>query len=87
MTNPKIAVEFLEKLRPGGPWVLSAVIPDGAIETITATNVNEVSAFIRANDGKRNLYYGVNATVNFTRKSSASDDEPQPKRQGLFGKW
>ena len=30
------SVEFLEKLRPGGPWVLTAIVPDGMPTTITA---------------------------------------------------
>ena len=30
------AIDFLEKLRPGGPWVLTAIMPDGLTTTITA---------------------------------------------------
>ena len=54
--------EFLEKLRPGGPWILTAITPDGPTKTITATNADEVAAFVRANNGKRNIYYSVNPT-------------------------
>jgi hypothetical protein len=35
-TSAQIAVDFLEKLRPDGPWVLTAIIPDGLTDTITA---------------------------------------------------
>ena len=35
------AVEFLALLRPGGPWVLTAIVPDGTIETITAKTADE----------------------------------------------
>jgi hypothetical protein len=51
------AIQFLEQLRPGGPWVLTAIVPDGPTETITATTVEAVDAFVRRYDGKRNLYY------------------------------
>jgi hypothetical protein len=74
MTNSKTSIEFLEQLRPGGPWVLTAIIPDGKTHTITTTNVNEVSDFVRANDGKKNLYYSVNPTrTSKTTKAKKSD--------------
>jgi hypothetical protein len=56
------AVEFLEQLHPGGPWVLTAIIPDGATETITAQDAKAIDAFVTRHNGKRNLYYSVNPT-------------------------
>jgi hypothetical protein len=56
------AIKFLQQLRPDGPWVLTAIIPDGKTNTITAHNETEVHEFVEANDGKRNLYYSVNPT-------------------------
>jgi hypothetical protein len=53
------ALDFLEKLRPGGPWVLTAIKPDGPIETITANNADDVRAFVERNNGVRNLYFSV----------------------------
>jgi hypothetical protein len=41
-----IALDFLKKLRPRGPWVLIAIKPDGPIKTITARNENEVRDFV-----------------------------------------
>jgi hypothetical protein len=41
------AIDFLEQLRPGGPWVLSAIVPDGPIDTITALARSDVRAFVR----------------------------------------
>ena len=61
-SSANIAIEFVGKLRPGGPWTLTAIIPDGSTETITATNAGEVGAFVRSNDGKKNIYYSVNPT-------------------------
>jgi hypothetical protein len=56
------ALSFLEQLRPGGPWVLTAIIPDGLTETITAHSADEVRKFVCKNDGKKNLYYSINPT-------------------------
>ena len=68
------AIEFLEKLRPGGPWVMTAILPDGPTQTITATNADEVGAFCRANNGKKNIYYSVNPTrTTMTSKAAKTD--------------
>src|SRR5262249_39257232 len=68
------SADFLEKLRPGGPWVLTAIVPDGRTETITAHNAADVERFVEANDGKLNLYYSVNPTRTvMTKKASKAD--------------
>jgi hypothetical protein len=58
----EVAVDFLERLRPGGPWLLTAIVPDGMTITITARDTTAVCAFVRAHDGERNIYYSVNPT-------------------------
>jgi hypothetical protein len=70
------AVEFLEQLRPGGPWVLTAIIPvvDGATETITARNAKAADAFVTRHNGKRNLYYSVNPTRTSLSSKAAKTD-------------
>ena len=72
--SPSVATEFLNKLRPAGPWVLTAIMPDGPIETTTVRTPGEVDAFINANDGKRNLYYSVNPTRTALTKKAAKTD-------------
>jgi hypothetical protein len=72
--NTCVAVDFLRKLRPGGPWVLTAIIPDGTTITITARTADEVDAFIREHNGKRNLYYSVNPTRTAMSKKAAKID-------------
>jgi hypothetical protein len=69
-----ISVEFLQQLRPEGPWVLTAIIPDGSTTTITARNADEVDDFVRKHDGKRNLYYSVNPTRSAMTKKAAKTD-------------
>jgi predicted P-loop ATPase len=68
------AANFLEKLRPGGPWVLTAIEPDGATDTITARNAAEVRRFVLNNNGRKNLYFSVNPTrTKLTSKASKLD--------------
>ncbi len=56
-----ISVTFLEQLRPGGPWLLIAINPDGpGIEGTTAHSVEEADAFVRRYNGRWNLYYSLN---------------------------
>ena len=68
------AVEFLALLRPGGPWVLSAIEPDGKIETITAKTDGDVRAFVSKYNGARNLYYSVNPTRKAMTSKAAKTD-------------
>ena len=72
--SQSIAVEFLEKLRPGGPWVLTAIVPDGATTTITARTADQVEAFVGEYNGKRNLYYSVNPTRTAMNKKAKKTD-------------
>ena len=66
--------DFLTKLRPEGPWVITAINPDGPTETITARTADEVDAFVREHDGRRNLYYSVNPTRTALSKKAAKTD-------------
>jgi hypothetical protein len=68
------AVDFLERLRPDGPWVLSAIVPDGPIETITALTPSDVRAFSARHDGERNLYFSVNPTREVLSKKATKTD-------------
>jgi hypothetical protein len=69
------AFEFLERLRPGGPWVLTAIIPDAKTTlTITAKDAAGVDAFVGKYDGNRNLYYSVNPTRKAMTKKAAKVD-------------
>jgi hypothetical protein len=60
------AVNFLERLRSGGPWVLTAIPPDGGTTTTeTFTEVEEARQFIAEWNNARNnynIYYSVNPT-------------------------
>jgi hypothetical protein len=73
---PVEAVEFLERLRPAGPWVLTAIMADPEpgqryVETITALDTIEARAFFDKHNGQRNLYYSVNPTRGPTDKKAS----------------
>ena len=68
------AVEFLALLRPSGPWILTAIVPDGTIKTITAKTDNDVRTFVSKYDGIRNLYYSVNPTRKAMTSKAAKTD-------------
>jgi hypothetical protein len=68
------AISFVEQLRPNGPWLLTAILPDGPTTTITAYTAAEVYSFLREHNGKRNLYYSVNPAKGPMSKKAAKTD-------------
>jgi hypothetical protein len=50
------------RLRPSGPWQLSAINPNinNDIKTVTATTTDQARGFINRYNGNRNLYYAPN---------------------------
>ena len=70
-----VPVEFLNRLRPGGPWVLTAIDPQSeAIDTITAKDEKAVRAFVANYNGRRNCYFSVNPTRGPMQKKAAKTD-------------
>jgi hypothetical protein len=57
-----IVVDFLNRLRPGGPWQLSAINPNvnNDIKTVTPTIPDQARGFIDRYNGDHNLYYTPN---------------------------
>ena len=65
-TDTNATIAFLKALRPKGPWVITAVIPDGVTTTKSFESSDEANAaaFIKdQNQAGKNLYY----TLNFMR--------------------
>lgn len=83
MTTPNSdiaqSIRFLEWLRPGGPWVLTAIPTDGGLTT-TATFTEEKNARLRSwieeRSGKVNIYFMVNLNrAPLQRKAKKEDVE------------
>ena len=69
------ALEFLELLRPGGPWQLSGINPDvnNDIKTVTATTPDQARGFINRYNGDHNLYYASNPVRVKDKKASKTE--------------
>jgi hypothetical protein len=75
--RPGDAVDFLRWLRPGGPWVLTSIPPEGG-RTSTATfseaDAEALLKWLSDRDGRENLYFTVNRTrTALTSKASKED--------------
>ena len=58
------ALAFRECWQPGGPWVLTAIVPDSgkiATTTFSASNLGQMRQWIDARQGRQNIYFTVNA--------------------------
>ncbi|MFO1153660.1 MAG: DNA-primase RepB domain-containing protein [Rhodospirillales bacterium] len=86
--NPDTAtsLDFLKRFRPGGPWVLTAILPDTVTAqkngngenpstiTRTFTETEEAREWINEHQGKRNLYFAVNPLKAAVRKKAEKVD-------------
>jgi hypothetical protein len=70
-----VPVAFLQKLRLGSFWVLTAIDPDtGNNTTVTVHTADQIEAFVRQHNGRRNLYYSTNPTRTAMTKKAAKTD-------------
>jgi P4 family phage/plasmid primase-like protien len=68
------ALSFLEWLRPGGPWLPVAIVPDGTPLAITARDQPAARDFIGRYSSGCNLYYSVNPTRTALNKKPSKAD-------------
>ena len=69
------AVEFLQKLRADGPWVLTAIGPDSrVIVTHTFTTTESSAPVIAEHEGNSNLYYSINPVKRSIGKKAKKAD-------------
>lgn len=70
-------ISFLKKFRPGGPWVLTSIVPDGRITTTTFRHdqLGLMEQWLHSRAGYENIYFQVNATgdKNVTKKTTKAD--------------
>lgn len=71
-----VALAFLRRLYPSGPWLLTAIIPDGPIETVRfgPETADACRAWIADRDGRANLYYSPNEPLPGVTKKAAKVD-------------
>jgi hypothetical protein len=69
------AISFLRRFRPQGPWVITAIIPDGTTRTRTFTDLEEARRFIaHKNDAEEGVYYTVNLTIDLMQSKPKKTD-------------
>jgi hypothetical protein len=69
------AIDFLQVLRPGGPWLLIAIDPGGCgIVGQTCNSPAEALAFVATHDQRCNLYYSVAETRPGLHKKATKND-------------
>jgi putative DNA primase/helicase len=73
--NTEVALEFLRAFRPGGPWVITAIIPDGETTTRTFNDERDLCRFITDyNERGENIYYSINPLKGAMAKKAAKAD-------------
>lgn len=69
------SLRFLEWLTPGGPWVLTAIPPEGGRTTTeTFTDPARARAWLEERTGVLNLYFAVNPLKAATNKKAKKED-------------
>lgn len=70
------AVSFLTRWAPGGPWVLTAIVPDGKTETRTFTpdSIKGMREWLDQHNGQRNIYFSVNPTLRAVTSKAKKED-------------
>lgn len=76
LPNPEEAASFLERWRPGGPWVLARLPVEGGIPQVeTFSDPDAVRKWVRDHSGGRwNLYFTVNETAGPVHKKPEKAD-------------
>ncbi len=71
----KQSADFLERWKPGGPWVLTSIHPDQKkIATATFLKRAEVTAWLKEHGKDRNIYFGVNPVLRSLGKKAERAD-------------
>lgn len=71
------SLDFLQKFRPGGPWVLSAIRPDRkeiVTRTFYGTLVSELMGWLERVGPTYNLYFSVNPTTRPMQRKTEKED-------------
>lgn len=83
--NPDAAISFLQSLRPGGPWNLTAIVPDGPITSATFTDPAAACAWIEKHAGRANLHFVPNPAPKPSGKGGRVRKDDVPVIEYLHG--
>lgn len=74
--DSRAAVEFLQALRPDGPWALTSIVPDGKTTTATfdGKSVADMVLWLDQRQGIENLYYTVNPVLRAIKSKAKKTD-------------
>jgi hypothetical protein len=72
-TDADEAMRFLKALRPDGPWVLTAIVPDGPTDTRTFDSEPDARAYIEARNRDQNIYFTGNPCGKPKKKPAKAD--------------
>lgn len=71
------SISFLKKFRPGGPWTLTFIVPDGKVTTTTyfEDTLDLMGTALKNARGYQNVYFQVNSAgeKNLTKKAKKED--------------
>src|SRR5258705_13937966 len=72
-----VAIAFLRRIHPSGPWALATFGPDGKVGPAQTFDPSEAAAcrgFLSAAQGKLNVHFSVNAVRGKPRKKAGKTD-------------
>ena len=73
--NYAASITFLQRWTPGGPWVLTAIVPDRkGIDTATFVDEGSVLRWLTKHGAARNVYFSVNPCRGEVRKKPLRTD-------------
>jgi hypothetical protein len=75
VTDTPVALDFLERWLPGGPWVLTAISTDRKkLHTATFTKRGPAGQWVHELNGKLNIYFHVNPCLRPLTKKAQRED-------------
>jgi hypothetical protein len=69
-------IDYLKALYPEGPWVLTAIVPDGPVTTRTFARTDDSAAreFVREHIVEQNIHYSINPPKGALSKKAKKND-------------
>src|ERR1700748_2054519 len=75
--NTAAAIDFLRKMYPEGPWVVTAIQPDRKhidTKTFDPSTADASDSWLKTYNGQRNIYFSVNPPTRYLSKKAERED-------------